>query len=176
MKKWIVLLMICSVNQLFGQVIDSTKKEVKPFVLDKKAYSMNIPTGWKIQSDCQENLCSLLSPVDTLSYIDRFVDNINITVDKLPSPSYTVDKYAQFSISYLPSVVKNFKVIEKKKVKSNGYLVTYKGEKSGFAQTWRQFYFVKNSKVYIVTFATETIKYEKYLPIVDPFLNSFKLK
>ena len=175
MKNCILLFLLLACNQVFAQVSDSTKKE-KPLVLDKKAYTINIPIGWRIQDNCQENLCSLLSPVDTLSYIDRFVDNINITVDKLPSTSYTVDKYAQFSIAYLPSVVKGFKVLEKKKIKSNGYMVTYKGEKSGFAQTWRQFYFIKAGKVYILTFATETTKYERYLPLVDSYLSSFRLK
>jgi hypothetical protein len=158
------------------QVAPDTSKAPKPMVLDKKTYKMDIPKGWRIQDNCQENLCSLLSPTDTLSYIDRFVDNINVTVDKLPSANYTVDKYAQFSITYLPSVVKNFKVIEKKKLKPNVYMVTYKGEKSGYAQTWRQYYYVKNAKVFIVTFACETEKYAYYKDIVEPYLNSFKLK
>ncbi|HLO42731.1 MAG TPA: hypothetical protein VK175_00285 [Leadbetterella sp.] len=158
------------------QVAPDTSKAPKPMVLDKKTYKMDIPKGWRIQDNCQENLCSLLSPADTLSYIDRFVDNINIAVDKLPSANYTVDKYAQFSIDYLPRVVKNFKIIEKKKLKPNVYLVTYKGDKSGYAQTWRQYYYVKNAKVFIVTFACETDKYAYYKDIVEPYLSSFKLK
>lgn len=158
------------------QVAPDTSKAPKPFVLDKKTYKINIPAGWRIQDNCQENLCSLLSPIDTLSYIDRFVDNINITVDKLPSASYTVDKYAQFSIQYLPGVVKNFKIIEKKKLKPNVYMLIYKGEKSGYTQTWQQYYYIKNAKVFIVTFACETEKYTYYKELVGPYLNTFKLK
>jgi hypothetical protein len=179
MKKALIVLLFVFSKTLSAQDLETVKDSLivkEPFVLNQKAYSITIPDGWRIQENCTNDLCSLLSPRDTLGSYDRFTENINFTVNKLPSPSYTVDKYAQYSITYLPSVVKNFKVIEKKKLRSNAYLLTYKGEKSGFAQTWRQFYYIKNAKVYIMTFACETEKYEFYLPIIDPYLGSFKLK
>ena len=160
-----------------AQSVDSSKLvvEKKPNILKKVGYSINIPDGWKILDNCQENLCSLLSPADTLGILDRFTENINFIIEKLSTASYSVDKYATYSEGYLPKVVKNFKVIEKKKLKSNTFRMTYKGEKSGFFQTWRQYYVVKNQKLYILTFACETSKYEYYQPIVEPFLNSFKV-
>jgi hypothetical protein len=160
-----------------AQSVDSSKVivEKKPNILKKGGYSINIPDGWKIMDNCQENLCSLLSPADTLGILDRFTENINFTIEKLSTASYSVDKYATYSEAYLPKVVKNFKVIEKKKLKSNTFRMTYKGEKSGFFQTWRQYYVVKNQKLYILTFACETSKYEYYQPIVEPFLNSFRV-
>ena len=73
-------------------------------------------------------------------------------------------------------MVKNFKVVEKKKLKSNVIRLTYSGEKDTFKQTWRQYYYVKASKVYIVTFSAETQKYDYYQRFIESFLNSFKLK
>ena len=164
MKKVFFVFLIIFSKILFAQEVVSDSIIVKkPEVLNQKAYSMTIPEGWKIQENCTNDLCSLLSPRDTLGSYDRFTENINFTVNKLPSTSYTVDKYAQYSITYLPSVVKNFKVIEKKKLRSNAYLLTYKGEKSGFAQTWRQFYYIKNTKVYISP--SPTMPYRHKRPI-----------
>ncbi|CAH0995665.1 hypothetical protein EMA8858_01790 [Emticicia aquatica] len=145
-------------------------------VLDFKPYKINYPNSWKLKAGCAVNECSILAPTDTLTIPDSYLESINLTFNPLPSASYTVDKYAQFSIEYLPKVVKNFKVVEKKKLKPNVIRLTYTGEKDTFKQTWRQYYYVKSSKVYIVTFSGETSKYNYYQPFIESFLNSFSLK
>jgi hypothetical protein len=146
-------------------------------VLDFKQYKVNYPATWRIKEGCVPNECTLLAPMDTLSKgLDTYFESINFTFSALPSASYTVDNYAQYSIEYLPKVVKGFKVLEKKKLKPNVIRLTYAGEKSDYQQTWRQYYYVKASKVYVVTFSTETAKYSYYQPKIEPFLNSFMLK
>lgn len=145
-------------------------------VLDFKPYKIDYPSSWRLKAGCAVNECSILSPGDTLSWPDGYTESINLTFNPLPSASYTADQYATYSIAYLPKVVKNFKVIEKKKLKSNVIRVTYSGEKDTHKQTWRQYYYVKSSKVYIVTFSAETSKYPAYQPFIEPFLNSFTLK
>ncbi len=161
----------------FGQILDSKQKKTeKLLVLDRKSYTIDIPAGWKVENNCKDEWCDITSPFDTLGLIDRYLESINFAVNKLPSANYSVDQYAAFSIKYLPTVVKNFSIIEKKKLKSNAYRLTYKGEKDKFKQTWRQYYYIKNAKVYIVTFACETEKYAYYQPLVEPYLNSFRLK
>jgi hypothetical protein len=173
---WVLFCLMTFVG--YGQqMADSVKvmKPTQPNVLKRNTYSIHIPQGWKLMDGCQENLCSLLSPADTLSGFDRFTENINFTLEKVPSATYTVDKYAAYSENYLPKVVKNFKVLDRKKIRPNAYRLTYKGEKSGFSQTWRQYYYIKNQKIYIVTFACETSKYAFYLPLIEPHLNSFKV-
>jgi hypothetical protein len=137
---------------------------------------MTLPISWEIAPNCTEDYCNVFSPTDTLGFIDRFVENINITVQKLPTASYTVDQYATFSVGYLPKVVKEFVVVERKKLKSNLVRLTYKGIKDNFQQTWRQYYYIKNQKVFIVTFACETSKYKYYQPFIETYLNSFTLK
>jgi hypothetical protein len=156
---------------------DTSKVAVveKPIYLEKKGYKIQIPKGWRLAPECQDNNCSLFSPTDTLLLPDTYVENINITVEKLTSPGYTVDQYASYSITYLPKVVQNFKLISKKKLNASSFVVEYKGLKNNFLQTWRQFYYVKNSKVYIVTLATETAKFDYYKPIVESYLKSFKV-
>jgi hypothetical protein len=175
MKTYFLVFLGLSLS-LYGQ--DSTKTlEIvqKPIWLEKKGFKMQIPDGWRISTECSDVLCSLLAPIDTLSRPDIYVENINFTVDKLPSASYTVDQYASFSIKYLPSVVKNFKLLSKKKLGPNAYLIEYQGLKSNFYQSWKQYYYTKNSKVYIVTLASETIKFDYYKKLTESSLKSFKL-
>jgi hypothetical protein len=157
-----------------GVRVDSVIKE--PLKVDFKGYRMTVPEGWVIKTGCLEEQCTFTSPRDTVGGFDTYIESINLVVNKLSNAGYTVDKYADFSIGYLPKVVNNFKVIEKRKLKANAYRVTYAGEKNNLLQTWRQYYYVKNGKVYIVTFSAETRKYDYYQPIIEPYLNSFVLK
>lgn len=173
---FLTFITLISFSSLAQENAPDTLQKKQPAKLIKKAYSITIPEGWRISDNCTEDLCSLFSPPDTLSKeYDRYVESINITVNKLSSPSYTVDQYAAFSIGYLPKVVKDFTILEKKKLRSNVYRLTYQGFKDYSAQTWRQYYYVKNAKVYIVTFSAETRKYEQFLPLIQPYLDSFKL-
>ncbi len=179
----IIVFSILSISALAqDKILENPKKDStvllvaeKPLFLEKKGYKIQIPGGWRISSDCQDQNCSLFAPADTLLLPDTYVENINLTVEKLSSTSYTVDQYTTFSIGYLPKVVQNFKLISKKKLSSSSYVIEYKGRKNNYEQSWRQFYYVKNSKVFIVTFAAETPKFEYYKPLVESYLKSFKL-
>jgi hypothetical protein len=172
MKKLIfVFLLIGSLTAQANLLTDSL------LVLDFKQYKMNYPATWRIKEGCLPNECTLLAPMDTLSRgLDTYYESINLTFNPLPSASYTVDNYAQYSVEYLPKVVKGFKILEKKKLKPNTIRLTYTGEKNSYQQTWRQYFYVKASKVYIVTFSTESPKYAYYQAMMEPFLNSFMLK
>lgn len=185
MKKIIFYILLCLGYQGFGQETTPAKStkdstilivEEKPVYLEKKGYKIQIPKTWRLSEPCLDQNCSLFAPADTLLLPDTYVENINITVEKLSSTSYTVDQYTTFSIGYLPKVVQNFKLISKKKVNGSTYVIEYKGRKNNYEQSWRQFYYVKNAKVFIVTFAAETPKFEYYKPLVEPTLKSFRLQ
>lgn len=148
----------------------------KPKVVDLKQYSITVPEGWRVQTGCIDEKCVLLSPRDTLTTYDRFTENISITINKLSSSKYTADMYANFSKGYLPKVVSNFEVLERKRLKYNNVLMTYRGKKDRHEQTWMQYYVVKNSKVYIVTCSIETKNYEYYRPIIKEYAETFALK
>lgn len=172
MKLIQTLIILCtSIASYANAPADSIK------VLDFKPYKINYPSSWRLKENCTAKECSIIAPFDTLSKTyDTYGESINLTFSNLPSAEYTVDKYAQFSIDYLPKVVKDFKVLEKKKIKPNVIRIVYTGEKNTFKQTWRQYYYVRGGKVYIVTFSAETAKYDYYQPFIEPYLNSFMLK
>jgi hypothetical protein len=148
----------------------------KPVVVELTKYRITVPEGWRVQTGCIDEKCVLLSPRDTLSTYDRFTENISITINKLTSPKYTADMYADFSKSYLPKVVSNFEVLERKRLKYNKVLMVYRGKKDGYEQTWMQYYIVKYSKVYIVTCSLETKNYEYYKPLIKEYVETFALK
>jgi hypothetical protein len=153
--------------------LDSLNTELK---IDMTSYSLELPPSWKIKSGCQEDQCTAVSPTDTINGYDTYIESVNLTVNKLSSASYTAEKYANFSISYLPKVVSEFELMDKTKLNSKSYRITYTGVKNNLRQTWRQYYHVRNSKVYIVTFSAEQRKYRFYKDDMEPYLASFKFK
>lgn len=148
----------------------------KPIVAELNEYRITVPEGWYIKAGCVDESCMLLSRADTLSSYDRFTENISVTVSKLSSAKYTADQYADFSKGYLPKVVSNFTVLERKRLKSNKVLMVYRGKKDGYEQTWMQYYNVKNAKVYIVTCSIETKNYDYYRPIIKEYAETFAWK
>ncbi len=184
--KFFVYLFLFIPSVVFSQTdssrvsVDSVHADVvpikKPKIAELQAYRITVPEGWYIQAGCVDEKCVMLSPRDTLSSYDRFTENISITVSKLSSAKYTADMYADFSKGYLPKVVSNFKVLERKRLKTNNVLMVYQGKKDGYEQTWMQYYIVKNSKVYIVTCSIETKNYEYYRPIIKEYAETFAFK
>lgn len=142
-------------------------------VLENEIYSMSYPAEWNIKDGCTTDQCTINSERDTLLDYDTYIESINITVNNLSSASYTAEKYANFSIGYLPKVVQRFKLLNKKKLGTKSYRIVYKGYKNAIAQTWMQYYHVKNQKVYIITFSGETRKHEIYRPLIEPYLDTF---
>lgn len=168
-----VLLLISSLA--FSQT-DTLLQKPTPQVIDLKQYKMTVPLGWKVKEGCIDEKCMMISPNDTLTSYDRFTENVSITINKLSSASYSADMYANFSKGYLPKVVSNFMVLDRKRFKSNDVRLIYRGDKDGYNQTWMQHYIVKNSKVYIITFSMETEKYDYFRPLIEPYLSTFVLK
>lgn len=137
-------------------------------------YSFLVPEGWKIKEGCMEADCSLLAPHD--DYEDTFLENINIVVTQAPGKNYAVKKYADFSVGYLPTVIDDFEILERIELDNNGEYVIYKGFKSDFHQTWKQYYFIKDESLYIITFTAETSRFEEYISQIQINLDSFKIK
>lgn len=165
MKYLITFFLILIFNTLGYSQSDTLKTD---------SYTIIIPEGWKIKEGCLPGDCSLLAPHD--NFEDTFLENINIVVAKAPAKNYPVKKYADFSVGYLPSVIENFEVIDRKPIANNGEYVIYQGIKSDFKQTWKQYYFIKNEGLYIITFTAETDRFDEYINKIQANLDSFQIK
>jgi hypothetical protein len=162
-KKFLLLLFLSSAVQ--AQSLDS---------LNRFDYTLPIPQGWTIKEGCTSTDCSLLAPQDHKQ--DTFLENINVSVATAPSKNYPVHKYTDFCLGYLPTVINDFKVLERQKRSVNTEYLIYQGTKSDFAQTWKQYYRIRGEKLYIVTFTAEQKEFSSYLEKIGPLLDQFTLR
>jgi hypothetical protein len=144
-----------------------------PDTLNRFDYTLPLPAGWTVKEGCSETDCSILAPQDHKQ--DTFLENINITIAAAPSKNYPVGKYTDFSVNYLPSVIQDFKILERTKLKGNAEYLVYQGTKSNFAQTWKQYYFIREEKLYILTLTAEQTQYASYLERIGPLLDAFSV-
>lgn len=142
--------------------------------LNHLPYTIDVPEGWTIKEGYTEADCSFLALQDNNQ--DTFLENINIMVADSPAKNYSAEKYTDFSIGYLPSVVENFELLERKKLPENASFIIYKGLKSGYQQTWKQYYYIIKEKMYILTFTAETPRFDEYIDKIQKNLDSFKVR
>jgi serine/threonine-protein kinase len=143
--------------------------------LSKATYSIKYPDTWTLENGSTSSAFSITAPSDGAD--DQFVENINLTASAISG--YTPQSYATYSKTFLPSKIKNFKVLEEKAVTQGGktgYYLVFKGKQGKDALKWKQYYFIEKGKVYILTFTAEEINYAGYIKNIGSSLNSFSLK
>lgn len=165
----ILLLILLLTQGLFVQAQNSK-------TLTKPTYSIKYPATWEVQTGSNNTGFTINSPTDGDG--DSYTEFIDLTVNALNDAAMTAEQYAIFSKGYLPSKIPKFKVLESKKLTQNkdGYYYVFTGLQNGKPCKWKQCYFVKNLKVYIITYTAEAIKYDSYKAIVDPMIASFLVK
>jgi serine/threonine-protein kinase len=143
--------------------------------LSKATYSIKYPETWTLENGSTSTAFSITAPSD--GETDNFIENINLTASAISG--YTPQSYAAYSKTFLPSKIKNFKVIEEKAVTQagkSGYYLVFKGKQGKDALKWKQYYFIEKGKVFILTFTAEEINYAGYIKNIGTSLNSFSLK
>jgi hypothetical protein len=142
--------------------------------LTKNTYAIKYPDTWTLTAGHTNEKFSITAPSDGMD--DQFVENLDLTTN--PISGYTPKQYADFSKTTLPRKIKGFKVLEEKAVKqgADGYYMVFKGTQGTDKLKWKQYYFIKGGKVYIITFTAEETRYAEYIKNIATMLSSFTVK
>jgi len=140
--------------------------------VQKEDYSIRVHKDWLVELYPEDE-------IDLYIYLDTeddFVENINIIVHHINDEKITLDQIvknveAEFSnqgkIISSKRVVTPYREYQRMIVTSHLY-----GEDLKFIQH----FFVKNSKVYILTFTALEIDFNKYERVAEQIMQSFKVK
>jgi hypothetical protein len=160
----------------FVLIVFAYNSFAQTITLTKAAYSIKYPSTWEVKPGANNLTFNIQAPSDGAG--DTYTEFIDLTVNKLEDATMNAEKYALFSKGYLPSKIPKFKVVESKKTTQNkvGYFMVFTGLQNGKQCKWKQCYFVKNSKVYIITYTAAAESYDSYKAIVEPMIASFIVK
>jgi len=142
-------------------------KEIK-----KDDYSIRVHKDWLVELQPEDE-------IDLYIYIDTeddFVENINLIVREFNNEEITLDQIAK-------SVEAEF--LNQGKIISSQRIITPYREYQRMIVTSRlygenlkfiQHFFLKNTKIYILTFTALEIDFDKYEKVAEQIMQSFKVK
>lgn len=143
--------------------------------IDEQEYQIDYPKNWKIDTSGKYGISFCLY-VGANELIGNFGENINLMIQDIKSLNLDIDKYTELSENQIRA---NADLIESKRIRRNDldcqqllYEATLKDRKLKF----RQYYFIKNGKAYVLTFTATKETYDKYIEISEKVMSTFIIK
>ena len=103
-------------------------------------------------------------------------ERVAVEIKNLPSENMSLDDYTTLTINRLKQSITDFQVIESINTSLAGLIPAHKLtylDNQGYMVM--KIYGILSSKVYIVTFYTESSKFSSYLPIAQKMIDSFEI-
>lgn len=164
MKKILFIIALFFINQSFCQ------KDWKAH--QKENFSVRYPNKWILDTSGQMNTEFLL--FSELTPNDNFRENVNLIIQDLKGQNITLESYAELSNNQITELVKNGKIIERKN-KGSHYILVWSGFVAGNNLKFKQYFFVKNEKAYILTFTALQTTFDDYVKKGTEILDTFKI-
>ena len=140
-------------------------------------FDIKYPAKWQMMRTPQAGAAVVfLSPKETA--LDVFRENVNITVGDVPAEIATLKNFSDKIILQMTRVFKNVKVMEYKPILFGGRKGTrfvFTAQKPDAVTIFIALTIKGAAKSYILTYMAATKNYQKYLPLVEFMVQSFKL-
>jgi hypothetical protein len=141
-------------------------------------YSIEYPSTWELNKSGQMGTSFILfSPLD--SEKDTFKENVNLIIQDLGKEKIDLNTFTEISEGQIKTLVTNSDLIESKRVKNSNYefhKIIYTGDQGIFQLKFEQYYWVIDSKAYVLTFTSEKEKFATSSKTGEKIMNSFRFK
>jgi hypothetical protein len=145
--------------------------------LEKELFKVQYPNKWTIDtSRMMGSEFFIFSPKENAT--DKFRENVNLIIQDISGRNIDLDKYAQISKEQINTMGDGARIHESKKIKkgkSEFYKMIYDMKQGAFKLKIEQYYFVTNTRAYVLTLATESTKFANFKTVGEGVLNSFQV-
>lgn len=155
---------------------DTQKKNEGWKTLSESNYYIEYPPNWYLDKNKNLGTSFILFARDESE--KRFRENVNLVIQDLRGQNLNLDRYVQLSERQVTTMVRNSKLIESKRMKAADdeyHQIVYLGDHEEFHLKWKQFYWVKGDKAFVLTFTGTQDTYEAFIKVADNILKSFKI-
>jgi len=145
-------------------------------LMDQSDFALSYPAIWSLDQSGQAGTKFILFIGQNNS---GFRDNVNLIIQDLKGLGFDLDKYVTLSEGQVKTMITNSQVIESKRIKSElGEFqeVIFTGDQGVFHLKWRQRYWVKGEKAFVLTLTTSQTTYEQYTQVSQKLFDSVQLK
>ena len=161
---------------------DSSEKQSEPEAkwktIDAADYSIQYPEEWKRESGQNFGTEFMLMSARTSSQ-DEFKENINLVIQDLSNTNLDLEKYTAISEEQIMGGMENAKIIRSERSNKHGETaqrIIYSGIYENRALKFEQYYWIKNSKAFVLTLTCEVEQFDDYKEVGEAILGSFRLK
>jgi len=146
--------------------------------LDENGYSIQYPGDWDLNKSGQMGTSFILLSKQS-SAEDQFRENVNLLIQDLTGMNIDLNKYVEISEGQIKTMVTNGNLLESKRLNANGtefQRVIYSGDQGVYKLKFEQYYWIKNTKAYVLTLTGEISQFDIYKETGEKILNSFRMK
>lgn len=141
-------------------------------------FEISYPEGWTPDTTRKEMGASLILLTDAENESDNFRENINVNIQDLSKRKMTVEQFAKFSEDQINKMIQQVTIIRSEKITNTPgrmWCMEFESSKSGEELRWKQYYYPKDDKMYVVTFTAKKSAFDKFHLLADKIMNSFTL-
>ena len=146
--------------------------------LEGLEFAVQHPKNWTIDtSGIMGTNFILFSPLSNAE--DAFKENVNFIIQDLVGYKLTLKQYTDISKNQIKTIITDSKIVScttEKKHNLDYQKLIYTGKQGVYNLKFTQYYWVENSKAYVLTFTSEKSKYSQYRVTGNKILNSFIIK
>jgi len=162
---------------LFHWSIAQADKSGQFIKLGKDNYKIEYPTSWTLDtSGLAGSELFVLSPLENDT--DKFRDNVSVIIQNLAGQNIDLDKYKDISETQIAGLGTNGKILESSKMEATAqgdyYKLKYALNQGNFKLIITSYCYIKNEKAYLITFTSESGKYDLYKETGNKILDSFQ--
>jgi len=147
-------------------------------LLDEKGYSVQYPENWDLDPSGQMGTSFAIFSKKT-SEQDPFRENVNLLIQDMKGMGIDLDKYVEISEGQVKTMTNNGKILESKRLSSNGIefqKMIYTSQQGNYLLKFEQYYWVKQEKAFVLTLTCEAREFDNYRTTGEKILNSFRFK
>lgn len=136
------------------------------------------PSDWEKLEFSQRNIVVIFrSQPENAS--DTKLENLLIQVGNLPSQNIPLDEVVRANINNLKQSLIDFELIELNATTLSGnnpaHKVVYTNREGEDELKTMQVVSIKEDKIYLITYTAEASRYDRYLPIIQKMIDSFRI-
>lgn len=145
---------------------------------ETNSFSIRYPSNWSTNT---------IGETDTIYYFkapnesfwDGFTTNLNILSQDLEGENIDLNRYTEITEAQIPALIGNGKIHFSNDIKTETgiyHKIVYSGELSGWNLKWEAYYWIKEDKAILATFATLPKYWRRYRKTAEKMLDSIRIK
>ena len=144
----------------------------------RNEYYLSYPSTWRVDTSKLYGAdLFLYSPKDTAT--DKFSENVNIMIQDLKDTAIKLDQMIEYSETQIKNALNNVSIMQSKRFindKTEFHVLIFTSNQEIFKLRTEQYYYLFETKVFVLTLTTEQNKYNQYENVGTKILKSFNHK